>query len=457
MIKSHVFLNPFVKKNASIAWPIALNGLLMQSMLMVDTLIVAPLGEVSLAGMGIASTLIAFILGIQFALSNGTQLVVGRAFGATSQYALSMAFYAGLAINVISAFVFFMGLATFSEGLIAWLTQDQKLAEQALIYLSISQYMVLVTASTQVCTAFFNGTGQSNIPLKGYLFELPINAVISYLLVFGWQLPDIELFSLFNLNDLGFEGKGLAGAAVGSLIAVCLRCVYLLWQMKGQFRLTVNNHLSSFIDECKRHFVEIYPIAANYIILAVGATVYLLLFSQLSIYSYAAVTLIFPWIRIGAQFVNSWAHASAICISQAIGKNQTYQIKYMIISSVAIAMVGALITAIAFYLLSISIHFIYPDIASETYIALSSIAPLYIFLPIVKTYNALAGNVLRALGKSLTVLKIHFITQWFIVLPACSMMILYFKLPLYWAFSLLVIEELIKFIPFYKTLKLMRK
>ena len=199
MIKSHVFLNPFVKKNASIAWPIALNGLLMQSMLMVDTLIVAPLGEVSLAGMGIASTLIAFILGIQFALSNGTQLVVGRAFGAKSQYALSMAFYAGLAINVISAFVFFMGLATFSEGLIAWLTQDQKLAEQALIYLSISQYMVLVTASTQVCTAFFNGTGQSNIPLKGYLFELPINAVISYLLVFGWQLPDIELFSLFNL------------------------------------------------------------------------------------------------------------------------------------------------------------------------------------------------------------------------------------------------------------------
>ena len=46
----------------------------MQSMLMIDTLLVSPLGEIPLAAMGIATTIIAFVLGIQMALANGTQL-----------------------------------------------------------------------------------------------------------------------------------------------------------------------------------------------------------------------------------------------------------------------------------------------------------------------------------------------------------------------------------------------
>jgi len=65
----------------------------MQSMLMIDTLLVSPLGEIPLAAMGIATTIIASILGIQMALANGTQLVLSRAVGAGNQISLSKGFW----------------------------------------------------------------------------------------------------------------------------------------------------------------------------------------------------------------------------------------------------------------------------------------------------------------------------------------------------------------------------
>jgi Na+-driven multidrug efflux pump len=76
------------------------------------------------------------------------------------------------------------------------------------------------------------------------------------------------------------------------------------------------------------------------------------------------------------------------------------------------------------------------------------IAPLYIVLPIIRAYNTVAGNILRALGNSHLVLKIHFITQWVISLPICALLILYFEVSIFWAFAMIPIEELLKTIPF---------
>lgn len=443
LINHKLLTSSFVRKNASLAWPIAINALLMQSMLIIDTLLVSPLGEFSIAGMAIATTLIAFILGVQFALANGTQLVIGRAVGAKNPKDLSTALFTGLVINVVVTVLILCSLILFSDHLIALLTNDPVLAEQVSIYLSISQYLLLVTACTQVFTAFFNGQGNSKIPFKGYLLELPFNAVVSYFLIFGLHITDV----------INIQGIGLAGAAFGSLMAVTLRLSYLLWQL-NKLNLLENLQIKSnlLFTQCKNHFNEIVPIAANFIILSVGHTLYLLLFSQLNLYAYVAITLIFPWVRIGTQFIVAWAQASSISISQAIGKKQTYQIKRIISSSVLVSFIIAIFIALSFYILSMLLIYIYPDIDPQTHLALATLVPLYMLLPIVRAYNTVSGNILRSLGRSITVLKIHLITQWFIALPICALMIFYYDLSLYWAFSMLLVEEVIKTIPFYKNL-----
>jgi putative MATE family efflux protein len=405
-------------------------------MLMIDTLLVAQLGELPVAAMGIATIIVAFVLGIEIAIGNGVQLLVGRAFGSNNQADLAVAYWSGLFINISTSFVFLIILTFFSSELIAFITDDAELAKLVETYISITKYIVLITAYTQVCSAFCNGRGNSKVPLKGFLIELPVNALLSYLLINGFA---------------EYEGLGLEGAAWGSLVAVFLRAAFLYHALKTDHEVDLTYPRDRrFWIEIRPQFAEICPIAANFFVLSIGATVYQLLFAQLDLFAFVAITLIFPWLSAGTQFPNSWAQASAISISQALGQKEIGELKLFIYRCTQIGMILSVIIAGLLFFLSQSIHFVYPDIEPETQIALMIIAPLYIVLPIIRAYNTVAGNVLRALGNSNLVLKIHFVTQWVISLPICALLILYFDVSIFWAFAMIPIEELLKTLPFYR-------
>ncbi|MEM5498359.1 MATE family efflux transporter [Paraglaciecola mesophila] len=425
----------YMQKNWALAWPLAFNALLVQSMLLIDTYLVAPLGELPVAAMGIAATIVAFVLGIEIAIGNGIQLLVGRAFGSNSREDLAVAYWSGLFINGLTSLVFLFVLHLFSTEIVASITDNPVLASLTESYLSTTQYIVLLTAYTQVCTAFCNGSGKTQVPLKGFMIELPVNALLSYLLINGFG---------------DYPGLGLEGAAWGSLIAVLLRTIFLYVAMKADDRinLTYPSH-RHFWAELRPQYSQIYPIAANFFILSVGATIYQLLFAQLDLYSFVAITLIFPWLRAGTQFPNAWAQASAISISQAIGQKNTGELKSFMTNCTKVGMTVSFVIAALLMLLSQFVLLVYPNIEPDTQVALMVIAPLYIVLPIIRAYNTVAGNILRALGNSNLVLKIHFVTQWLIALPICALLILYFEVSIFWAFAMIPIEELLKTLPLY--------
>lgn len=424
----------YLTHNRSLAWPLAINAILVQSMLMIDTLLVAPLGEVSVAAMGIATTIITFVLGVEIAVGNGIQLLVGRAYGSGRQEDLAVAYWAGLLISALTALAFFIALALFSAELVRLITGDRALLTQTLSYLSIAKYVVLVAAYTQTCTAFYNGISHSKIPFKGFVLEIPVNILLSYCLING---------------ALSFPALGLIGAAYGSLIAILVRALFFTFSLKFSATALRYPQGRSFHREMKPQFAVIYPVAANFVVLSLGATAYQLLFAQLSVYSFAAITLIFPWLRAGTQFTNAWAQASAITISQALGKQHFTAVKNFISAATRIGMGLSLMIACGFVLLAQCLDLIYPDVAPQTQQALQLVAPLYVLLPVVRAYNALAGNMLRALGESARVLKIHFYTQWLLALPLCAFAILILKVSVFWAFAFLPLEELGKIIPFY--------
>lgn len=101
-----------------------------------------------------------------------------------------------------------------------------------------------------------------------------------------------------------------------------------------------------------------------------------------------------------------------------------------------------------FVALSFFIGDIYPDLDSATYDALTVIAPLYIFLPLVRGYNTVHGHVLRALGKTTAVFKINFTGQWIISIPLCALIIFGFDGSIFWAFAIQPFEEIVKALPF---------
>ncbi|WP_252026880.1 MATE family efflux transporter [Vibrio sp. SCSIO 43136] len=413
----------------------ALNALLMQSMLMIDTFLVSPLGEISLAAMGIATTIIAFILGIQMALAQGSQLVLSRAAGSGSQVSLAKGFWSGAMINFSVASLFWLLLTLFESPLIALLTDHQALHAEISDYLAIGKHIVLVNAITQVMIALFNGLGRTTVPFKGYLLEMPVNAISSYFMIYGFGQ---------------WQGMGVEGAALGSLIAIGLRLAYLALCMRidDAVHVPLSALDASMKSNSWAHFKEIFPVAANMTILSVGATIYQLIYSQLDINSYVAITLIFPWVRAGTQFITAWAMSSAISISQAIGSKNLDDLDKNIDASINVAVGLSFISCLFFLGLSFVMDDFYPDLDPATYEALAIIAPLYILLPLVRGYNTVHGHVMRSLGKTTEVFKINFTGQWLVSIPLCALAILYFELSVFWAFAFMPFEELVKLLPF---------
>lgn len=427
-------LNPYVRKNLSLAWPLALNALLMQSMLMIDTLLVSPLGEISLAAMGIAFTIVSFLLGIQISLANGSQLVLSRAFGSGQESALNKGFWAAILINGCIAVLFLALLTLADSALISALTNDDLLKQETARYLSVAKYIVVINAATQVMIALFNALGKTKLPFKGYLLEAPINVAVSYAMIYGMG---------------SWQGVGVQGAAIGSLVAITVRLLFLVFCLqRSHVRLSLRTLDASLRRNAINHFKEIFPVAANVTMLMTGATLYMLTFSQLPLYSYVAITIIMPWVKAGNQFITAWAVSSAITISQAIGSKQLDDLRKNVDVSIDVAVAISALSCLAFLGLSFLLPHLYSNLDPDTYLALAVIAPLYIFLPIVRGYNTVHGQVLRALGKTTEVFKINFTGQWVIALPLCAVIVLWLEGSIFWAFAVMPLEEIVKAWPF---------
>lgn len=416
------------------AWPIAINALLMQGMLMIDTLLVSPLGEGSLASMGIASAIISLMLGVQNALANGSQNVLSRAVGSGRQSLVNRSFLSGIVINLAVALLFFLIVTLAKWPIIEFLSHDERLYQDIDAYLTTMSFALILTGVSQVSIALFNAMGKTKLPLVSYLLTMPINALISYYLIYGFG---------------SFAGMGVAGAALGSVIALAARTLFLLGCLKWQKApsLALSQAWRGIGPNVLLHFKEIFPIAANMMVLAMGLAVYQFIYTQLPTDVYAAVVMVTPWLSALAQFVVAWAVSSAITISQAIGANKLDTLEADVNLSIRVTVGVSLIISLASFVLSLVVDKIYPGHSPITYQALATIAPLYILMPLIQGYVTVHGQVLRALGKTTAVFNINFVTRWIIALPLFAFAVLVLDASIFWIYGITVLEQVLKIPP----------
>jgi len=426
-----------VKKNISLAWPLALTGMLVQSMVMVDVILVAPLGEEAIAALGIATTITAFLIGIQFAMANGTQLILARLVGQTS--AQTRQFYSGFLL-ILSVSLLFSGVLYFlSPYFLSRLSLSTEVVLVAQQYLNIMAWIMVVSAISQVIIVLFNAQGNTRVSLQGLALEIPVNMFVSYGCIYGigW-LPEL----------------GVQGAAVGSLAAIFARSGFLVFKLRQQVpAIALFNWPKLTRNEVKSHLLEASPIAANYVTLSVGMMVFQLLFAQLPINDYAAIVLVLPWLRLGGQISTAWAQATSIHISQLIGQDRRLQTEKFVKEIIPITLVVGFILGLLYVFFGLFATFVYHSQHPETLAVIHALIPLYLLLVFFRTINTSAGQALRAFGESGFVLKIHAGTQWLVALPMC-VLLLYLNMSVFWVFAMLALDEGLKTIPFGRRLKL---
>jgi len=425
----------------SLAWPMTLKAVFLHGTVVIDGLLVSSLGEASLAAMGLAAALGGFMAGIVFAFSSASQIRTAQAFGTKDARFLKSVLASSLTVGLGLAGAGVLTILLFGKMLTGVLAPDADVAAQAWAYLSIFSVVILAEAIGQNLGSHFNGCGRTKLPLYGYCLSVPVNILASVVLIHGMW---------------GFPAFGVAGAAMGSAIAICIQATFLMvmaQRIDGRLARVEGWHNGSFGKTVRRHVGFSWPIAVTFVSANFASQVGMLIFSQMSIAAFAAMTLIMPWIMVAGTFGMQWAQATGIIVAQLLGeKRSEKELDQFLSSAWRMGFLAAAVVAAIYLVICLLPDVFYPSLALETRTILTSFALVLIILPFPKQSNAICGNTLRASGDTIYVMHIFVWSQWLFRVPATALAVLYFNIHPAWVLSLMLCEEILKFPLFHRRL-----
>jgi len=389
-----------------LAWPMTLKAIFLHGTVVIDGWMVSSLGEVALASMGIAAALGGIVLGAIFAFSHAMQIRTAQLYGGRDPVHLKSVLASGLMLSMGIGLLGIAALLIFGETLIGLLAQSEVIADGAWSYLTIFTIVVA-----------------------------------GYGLIHGlWGLP----------------AMGVAGAALGSALGITAQTSYLairLGLQDGHLRRIIGWQKGTFARTFARHAAFSLPIAATFISATLATHICTLIYANMALPAFAAMTLIAPWNMVAGQISMQWTQASGILVAQLLGNRTPEETLEAFLSTVwRGAFIAAGIVGLIFLIMGLTLNQIYPSLSDETRTILLTFIPLMILIQPFRATNAVCGNTLRASGDTLYVMHIFVWSQWAFRVPLTALGVLYFDLPAVLILSLIFWEEIVKFLPFHRRL-----
>ena len=424
-----------------LAWPMALKAVLLHGAIVIDGWLVSSLGEVQLASLGLAAAIAGFPLGAILAFSHAMQIKTAQTFGQNDKQAQKSVLLSGLFISVSIGALLIVITMLADTPVLTLLSPDPIITTFALNYLSVFFLFIFGESIGQCLSSYFNGCGRTKIPLYSFCLSVPVNIVSSIILIHGY---------------FGLPAYGVVGAAMGSVLGVVVQLIFLIVMLyhndKQLLKFPFVSNFSFRLTTIQQ-FMFSLPIATTFMSATFSGRVAELIYAKMTLNEFAAMTIVMPWIMVAGTISMQWSQATGIIVAQLLGQRASPETLARFLSKAWRGVfVAALLVACLYSLLCLGSPYIYSSLSTETTTILVSFLPILFFLPFIRSTNAICGNTLRASGDTIYVMNLFLCSQWLFRLPLIALAIFYFELPAFWVLSILLLEEMVKFVPFHKRL-----
>ncbi|MBQ6591475.1 MAG: MATE family efflux transporter [Solobacterium sp.] len=196
-------MSDMYRKLLSIAWPAALEGLLLSLMTSFDTMMVGKLGPAAIASVGLCAQPRMILLLVAQSLCVGPTAVVARRKGedrhdaavSCLKQSLAIITFIGIAITLIGCFG--------AHGLVRLAGASAETEPNAAIYFRIISSAFILNCWTLCICAAMRGIGETKITMRVNMTANIVNVFLNYCLIQGH----------FGFPALGVRGAALATAA----------------------------------------------------------------------------------------------------------------------------------------------------------------------------------------------------------------------------------------------------
>ena len=424
---------PFWRITIRLCIPIAIQNVLTSSFVLIDTLMVSRLGDVTLSSVGMAGQW-GWLLGLViFGLCSGMCVFTAQYWGVQDIKGMHRVLGITLCASLLVALAFFLPALCLPRSILRIFNQDPEVVLIGSSYLLIVCFSYPTVALSNIMSFFLRASDRVKIPMYVSAMTTVLNIILNYILIFG---------------HFGCPALGVKGAALATCISAWAGPVFLYLISLKERNLLIAKPKDLFhfsLGDVGEFLRRTFPVVANETLWGLGTVVTSVIFSNMGYEYYAAITIFRTFSDIAFAFFIGFGNACVIMVGKSIGMGKIDRgildaRRFSILVPLLGVVLGAFILCFRTQLISIfNTSGTISDVTMQATMAILLIYALEVpfrNLPYVQVVG-----VFRSGGDTFKGMLIDLICLWLLAIPATYLCAYVFYLPFPVVFAVLYLVE----------------
>ena len=421
MTKTRYQVPGFYSRMLALAIPIALQNMLASCAGLVDTGMVARLGNVATSAVGIGGKWSFVLQMITFGFCSGGSVLISQYWGAQDHKGVRRAYSLGMGLCLIAAVVYNVAAALFPYEMMCLFTDEEAVRLAGAQYLGTVCWGALPLSFATIANMARRCTEDVRTPLVISGISVCVNTFFNWCLIYG---------------KCGLPQLGLQGAAVATVISQIVQAVLVLWVGLRQKHYTLYGLSELFripVEFAKKYFHVALPVICNETLWCVGFNIYAIIYAHQGSENYAAYTLYSSIENLVFVFFVGACNACSIMIGKSIGQGLLEDARAIARKMLAVfAVMGAVLGGALFAIRWPVINLMGVESAYTAALTAAILAFYCCWCPLRQLNYVLVVGILRAGGDTRisALLDVGVTLLW--GAPWCFLLAYVFKVPFMW-------------------------
>ena len=423
----------FLKSLAVIAIPVALQNLLTTTGSMVDTIMIASLGETAVGAIGLCAQFSSLMFSCYWGFVGGGMLFFAQYWGAQDEDGLDRSYGLTLTCMMAVAVAFTCFALFLPEQVMRLYTDKVSIQKIGVEYLRIVGFAYPMQILSMAMSALLRSTERVRIPMFAAFASVGTNILLNWVFIFG---------------NLGAPAMGIRGAALATTCAAAVNLLVIVILSRAQgypYLFQFRKHFRWNKIQIKSYFLKCFPIICNELLIGIGNMVINIVLGRQSEQAIAAIAVFRTLEGLVIGFFAGFSNAASVLVGKAVGAGEldtAYERAKRLV-----ALCGGCILTICLILLAVHKPVLSAmSLSGESFEIGSGLLMIYCVAAVIRMCNWTQNDTYRAGGDATfgTVLEITF--MYVMVLPAVCLTGLVWKAPFLVIFACCYIDEPIRFV-----------
>ena len=423
----------FFKAVCALAIPVALQSMLQSSFSMVDQIMIGQLGEINVAGVGLAGKFASIYSVVISAIGAVAGIMIAQYLGQKNRSEVRRSFFTNLLLGAGIAGMFMVICTLFPNQIMGAYTKDVQTRQAAAEYLMLVSGTFVPMAGATLLSTLFRCLEKPRLPLYASILSALLNTGLNYIMIFG---------------KLGISPMGVRGAAFATVISQCANFLLMLLMLsKNGFLLKSNEGepTATLRMNWGQYWSMLLPLLVCEVVWSLGENVYAAIYGHMSTDASAAMTLTNPIQGLVIGALCGLSQAASVIIGKHLGSGENEEAYWSAKKLMLYGAIGSALLSVIVMIASKAYVGIYQvDNAVKT-MTMQILFAYAIVVPFKVLNMILGGGIIRSGGRTKYVMFIDMVGTWCFGVPLGLLSAFVWKLSIPYVYFLLSLEECIRF------------